>query len=403
MKAVILAGGKGTRMLPLTENRPKPLIHIAGKPFLYHLINNIKSAGIKEIGIVVSYKKEKVEEFLKEFDIKAELIEQKEQVGTGDALKYAENFTEKENFIVLMADNLYSKKDIKSIMIDDNLNYVAGMTHEHPENYGVLVEKNGFLDRIVEKPKTFISNLINTALYKFTPEVFQALSKISKSERGEFEVTDAITILSEKKKVKVISISDYWFDFGYPWDALKINQFLLENMEEYRKGKVEPYTILKGKVIIEETAEIKSGSYIEGPVYIGKNVKIGPNCYIRAGTSLSDNTKVGAASEVKNSIIMPGTKVPHHNYIGDSVIGENCNFGSGTKIANLRHDYKNIFVMINGKKKDSNLHKLGCITGDNIKTGVNSSIMPGIKLSSGTLVYPNAVVFKDTEKNEIIK
>jgi bifunctional UDP-N-acetylglucosamine pyrophosphorylase/glucosamine-1-phosphate N-acetyltransferase len=401
-KAVILAAGTGTRLEPLTETRPKCLIQVMGKSFLYYILNNLKHSGYTDIAIVVGYKKEMIKQFCKEYNFKVTFIEQKKQLGTGDAIKTVKEFVGNDNFIVLMSDNLYARDDLRAIRKKDNLNYVVGYKHRHPEKFGVLIQKRGFLKKIVEKPKKPESNLINTGLYKLTPEIFQILDKIKRTKRREYEITDALTSLAKEDKVKVIQAKDFWFDFGYPWDIFKVNEFILENTKEYRKGSISKDAHLEGKVIVEKGTEIKAGVNITGPVYIGKNCNIGPNCYIRGHTSLSDNVHVGAASEVKNSIIMNDTNVPHHNYVGDSIIGAHTNLGSGTKIANLRHDDSNVKITIKGKKIDSERRKIGAIIGDNVKVGINASIMPGAKIGSNCMVGPSVILYEDLPKEKCI-
>ena len=157
------------------------------------------------------------------------------------------------------------------------------------------------------------------------------------------------------------------------------------------RGTVEEGAVIKGNVVVEEGAIVRSGSYIEGPVYISKRCDIGPNCYIRPGTSLGEGVKIGSAVEVKNSIIMKGTHVPHHNYVGDSVIGERCNFGAGTKVANLRFDDGPVKVSSKGQMMSSGRRKLGVIMGDDVKTGINAMIEPGTIISEGSIIGMGAV------------
>jgi len=231
MKAVIAAAGKGTRMLGLTKNRPKYLIKIREKPFLFYLLDNLLKAGYKKLIIVVGYKGEKIIEFLKEFNYKATVVNQFEilkekEYGTACPLKCVKNIIGKENFVMVYGDNLYSVKDLKAFNIRDKYNYIAGFSHEHPEKYGVLISKDIFLKKIIEKPKKYVGNLINTGLYKFTPEVFEKLLKIHRSPRGEYELTDIVNLLAKEKKVKIKKIQDYWLDFGNPTDIIKLSQFL---------------------------------------------------------------------------------------------------------------------------------------------------------------------------------
>jgi dTDP-glucose pyrophosphorylase len=233
MKAVIMAAGKGTRMLPLTETIPKVLIEVNGKPFLHYVIENLKKAGYNEFGIIAGYLKEKIESFVKENSINAKIIEQKEQQGTGHAVMQAKEFCSDEKFIVLGGDNLFSVEDLKSINNEDEFCYAVGKKMEGDvSRYGVFVVNEGKLVKIVEKPKEFVSDIINIGLYKFTPEIWSALDKIELSPRGEYELTDAITILAEKGNVNVLTLKDYWLDLGSIEDIPKVEDFLKKLGEE---------------------------------------------------------------------------------------------------------------------------------------------------------------------------
>lgn len=235
-KVVIAAAGRGTRMLHLTRNKSKHLIKVEKKPFLAYLLNNLIKAGYKELILVIGYKDEIIKEFLEKYNYKYKIkivnqfeILGKKEYGTLCPLKCVNNIVGKENFLAVYGDNLYSVKDLKAFNIDDNYNYVAGFIHKKPEKYGVLVSDNGFLKKIIEKPKKYVGNLINTGLYKFTPEIFEEISKVKLSPRGEYELTDAITLLAKKKKVKIKKIKDYWLDFGNPADIMKLSQFFKKN------------------------------------------------------------------------------------------------------------------------------------------------------------------------------
>jgi len=230
-KAVIAAAGRGTRMLHLVKNKPKQLIRTCDAPFLSYLLDNILNAGYKELILVVGHKKEKIEEFLKKYKYNVQVINQfevlgKDKYGTACALECVEDTIGTENFIMVYGDHLFSARDFKAFNIDDKYNYMACLKHEHPEKYGVLDIKNGFLKNVVEKPKKYIGNLINIGLYKFTPEIFEKLKKVKLSERGEYELTDAINFLAEEKKMKVREIHDYWLDLSNPADVIRVSNFL---------------------------------------------------------------------------------------------------------------------------------------------------------------------------------
>jgi len=237
-KVVISAAGQGTRMLELSKNTSKHLIKVKDKPFLAYLLENVYQAGYKEIILVVGFKGELIKQFADDFaknkpGLNIQIISQFEilgpkekEYGTACPIKCAKNLVGAENFISLAGDNFYTVEQLKAVNIDDAFSYVAGVKHEHPEQFGVLVEEYGYLKEIKEKPQEFVSNLINISLYKFTPEIFETISKIKKSSRGEYEITDAISLLAKEKKVKIKKMKDFWMDFGRPEDIEKFSKFL---------------------------------------------------------------------------------------------------------------------------------------------------------------------------------
>ena len=179
---------------------------------------------------------------------------------------------------------------------------------------------------------------------------------------------------------------------GRPWDLLRANAALLAPLKGESLADVDPGATLVGEVRIEEGARVRRGSYIEGPSIIGPDAEIGPNCYIRPSTSIGPGAKVGNACEVKNSILMAKAHVPHQNYVGDSILGERCNLGAGTKVANLRLDEAPIKVVWRGVDIDTGLRKLGVIMGDDVKVGINASIDAGTIIGEESFLGPGARV-----------
>lgn len=251
-KVVIAAAGEGTRMMHLSSNKPKHLINVQQRPFLSYLLDNIIEAGFKEIFVVVGYKEDLMKEFFTEYksclkdrkcDItlvsQYEILGPKEkQYGTACPLKCVKDLVSDDSFVYLNGDNLYSVKDLKAMKIDDNYCYVAGLEHKNPEKYGVLIiDDDGFLKEIKEKPKEYVGNLINIGLYKFTLDVFDKIGKLKKSERGEYEITDAISMLAKEKKVKVKKIDDEWLDFGNPGDVIKLSKFIKHGGHKAKNSK----------------------------------------------------------------------------------------------------------------------------------------------------------------------
>ena len=233
-KVVIAAAGQGTRMKHLTKNKSKHLICVQAKPFLAYLMDNLLEAGYKEIILVTGFRTDLMEQFLKQYGYKAQVINQydvlgpkEKEYGTLCPMKCVKDIIGNENFLAVYGDNLFSVNDLKAMNIDDDYCYVAGrIEKEHPEKYGILMSDNGLLKEIIEKPKEFVGNLTNTGLYKFTPEVFETIPKIKLSPRGEYELTDSLSLLAKKNKVKIYKLKGYWLDFGNPADIIKFSRFL---------------------------------------------------------------------------------------------------------------------------------------------------------------------------------
>jgi len=233
-KVVIAAAGQGTRMKHLTRNKSKHLINVCKKPFLAYLLDNLLKAGFSEVILVVGYRDDLMKDFLKKFGYQATLVNQFEilgpkekEYGTLCPLKCVKDIVGREKFLAIYGDNLFSVNDLKVFHgLDDDYNYIGGFTSENPEKYGVLIEEDGFLKEIIEKPKEYVGNLINSGLYRFTPEIFEKIPFIKLSPRGEYELTDAMTLLAKDKKAKIKRIEDYWLDFGNPGDVIKLTKFL---------------------------------------------------------------------------------------------------------------------------------------------------------------------------------
>jgi len=207
--------------------------------------------------------------------------------------------------------------------------------------------------------------------------------------------------------VKVASTSPVLI-VEHSWQLLDLQEMLMKNQSDNDniiEGEVEPGATLKGKgIVIRSGATIRSGSYIIGPVIIGEGAVIGPNCYIRPSTFIDKKVVIGNAVEVKNSIISEGTHVGHLSYVGDSIIGEKCNFGAGTKVANLKFDNKAVSVTSksDGTKKVTTRRKLGILMGNKVKTGINASLMPGIKIGEGSVIGAGFLLQTDLENDHAI-
>jgi len=388
LKAVILAAGEGNRMRPLTYTRPKVMLPIANKPILEHLLIEASKAEVREFVFVVGYHDEQVRNYFGRGDkwgVSIDYCTQRKQLGTADALKMVEGLVD-GSFLIINGDIIVNQKDIASLT-SRNGNTLSVIKVEDTRGLGLVELRGGRVVHIYEKVEKPLSHMANAGLYLLTSDIFDAISQTSKSPRGEYEITDSLQLMIDQGHSISYQEISYWLDLSYPWDLLPANEHLLAGVKSQNLGEVEESVVIKGEVSIGSNTVVRSGSYIVGPVIIGQDCDIGPNCYIRPYTSIGDNCHIGAAVEVKNSIIMRGSKIPHHNYVGDSIIGEECNFGSGTKIANLRLDEKEIWVAgVNTRRR-----KLGAIIGDRVETGINACINVGSMIGNNTHIGPGAL------------
>ncbi len=408
MKAIILAAGKGTRLRPITETRPKPLIPVMCKPLIDWQLEAIsKVSGIDEIIIVVSYLKDRVFKHLEDHPLKDKIVfvDQGEELGTGDAVVKAIEETDTTGKVLVLYGDLFLRDwNILERITTGKDNTIVGVTVPNPYDYGVLIVEDNVFKGVVEKPDNPPSNLINAGIYYLDADLIMAYKDVAPSPRGEIEFTDILNEISKESEIKIYMLEKHnWIDIGTPWNLLEANKMALENIEFKIKGVLEPNTVIKGKVYVDEEAVIRSFTYIEGPVYIGRKAVIGPNARIRPYTSICEGSRIGFSVEVKESIIMEHTHISHLAYIGDSIICENVNFGAGTITANLRFDDKPVKMTIKGRRVSSGRRKLGAVVGAGVKTGINVSLMPGVKIGVNTWIAPGAVVYNDLPSNVFYK
>ena len=412
MKAVVLAAGEGRRLRPLTQTRPKHMIHVGGKPLLEHHLSSLRDAGVKEVLLIVNYKADQIKRHFGDgssLGIKIEYAHQREIRGTADAFGLAEDYVDGD-FLATYGDLLITPEVVRSALDLHSKNTPAAtlttVEVEHPEHYAVVKTAQNRVIGIVEKPPpgSIDSRQINAGVYIFSPEIFKAIKRTGKSPRGEQEITDSIRLLIESgEKVVAAKVSrEDWLDVGRPWDLLDANIRVLRRLKPEVLGKVEDGAHIEGAVFVDEEARIRSGVYIEGPAYIGRESDIGPNCYIRPYTSVGRKVRIGNAAEVKNSILMDDVHVGHLSYVGDSIIGEGCNFGAGTITANLRFDEKPVKMRIKGEIVNTHREKMGVVMGDYVKTGVGVLFMPGVKIGYNSWIGPNIVVSRDVPPNTVM-
>jgi glucose-1-phosphate thymidylyltransferase len=330
MKALILSGGKGTRLRPLTYTGAKQLVPVANKPILWYGIEGIVAAGITEIGIIISPEtgeevKAKTGDGAR-FGAKITYILQTEPAGLAHAVKIARPFLGESPFIMYLGDNLIQSQldpfldTFKKNQLDA---LILLRPVPNPTAFGVAkVDENGRVLQLIEKPKVPPSNLALVGIYFFAPTIHEAIAQIQPSARGELEITDAIQKLIDcEKKVEACNLDGWWLDTGKKDDLLSANQIILDScIVAATELKVDAKSQIIGRVQIGEGSEIIN-STVRGPVVIGENCRI-ENCFIGPYSSIADRVTMIDA-DIEHSVILQGAKIAGiHQRIVDSVIGQ---------------------------------------------------------------------------------
>lgn len=331
MKGIILHGGHGTRLRPLTHTGPKQLLPIANKPMSQYCVESLRDAGITDIAIIIGgTAPHKVQEYYgngEKFGVKITYIEQDQPRGIAHAIKLCQSFVNNEKFVVFLGDNILIR-DLSDFTEDfkNNNNDATILLCEvdNPSQFGIAdVYPDGRIKKIMEKPKVPPTNLAVTGIYFLTPKIFDVIERLKPSWRNEFEITDALQMLLEEgNKINYYTVTDYWKDTGTPNDIIHANQVILERMVPYCQGTIENGALVQGNLMLGKNSIIKNGASIRGPVLIGQNCIIDSNAFIGPNTSIGDNTKLSSC-HVENSIIMSDCIIQGKIRISCSIIAFN--------------------------------------------------------------------------------
>ena len=328
MKALILSGGKGSRLRPLTHTSAKQLLPIANKPIIYYGIESIAEAGIKDFAIIVG---DTAQDVMREvgdgsrWGINITYIHQDQPLGLAHAVKISRDYMKDDSFIMYLGDNMIKEgipQLVEKFKAEKPNSLILLTKVPNPQQFGVAeLDASGKIEKLIEKPKHTKSDLALVGVYLFDKNIFKAVDSIQPSARGELEITDAISWLLEKGyRVEHHVVTGWWKDTGKPSDLLEANQLILEGMAAKVKGSVDSASVIKGNIILDEGAKIIN-SKVTGPAVIGRNTVI-TGSYIGPYTSIS-NDAVIEKSEVENSIIMEGVKIAGIRHrIGESIIGK---------------------------------------------------------------------------------
>lgn len=382
-------------MRPLTANRPKPLLPAGPEPLLHRILRQLADAGVTDVTVVTHAHAAAVEASVGDgsrWGLTATCVPQGAPRGTGHAVAAAKPPADAP-FVIVNGDVFLPEGTLRRILEAGPASLTAARVAE-PSQYGVFDVKDGRAVRVAEKSHQPPSDLANAGVYHAPAGFAPLVDALDESPRGELELTDALQqSFDETGGWRVVEV-DPWLDVGRPWDLLAAAERALAELPETREGTIEAGATLHGKVIVAKGALVKAGAYVEGPVYIGPDAIVGPNCYLRPNTVILEGCKVGNASEVKGSLLMAGVHVGHLSYVGDSVLGERTNLGAGTLVANLRHDGKSVKVTQEGQRVDTKRRKFGVVLGDDVHTGINTSLNVGVMLPAGGATAPGEVVMK---------
>ena len=326
MKGIILHGGHGTRLRPLTHTGPKQLLPIANKPMSQFGLESIRDAGITEIAIIIGgIGSQKVKEYYgdgKKFGVKITYVEQDEPRGIAHAISLCKEFIGTDKFLTFLGDN---------ILLDDISNYVREFQEsdadasiilcevDNPTRFGIADIKNGKIKKILEKPKEPPTNLAVIGVYLLTPKIFDIINRLKPSWRNELEITDALQmLLDENNKIIYNTVSENWKDTGTPEDIIQANDIILRELEPYFLGEKEDGVIMNGKIMVGKNTKIKKDVILNGPVIIGEN------CLIESGI-IGPNTSIGNCSRISkcnlnNSIVMENCEIECNYEIKNSII-----------------------------------------------------------------------------------
>ena len=394
MKVLLLGGGVGRRMFPLTED--KLLLKFVGKTLLEHQIETAREAGLAEFVIVGNPDNmSRIEAIVANLPgIKVELALQREPLGIADALRGAGHLVDGDIIVVNSNDVFDSsvyRRLIEARQAGSAVSYLAGyeVTDYFPGGY-LVMGKGDQLLRIVEKPGRGKepSNRVNILVHLHT-DLKQLLGYLESTQTRQDDVYECALneMVKDKKIIEVVPYAGFWAPIKYPWHIFAAVRYFLEQSQNHisPSAHISEKATVEGRVVIGDNVRVLENAVIRGPVYIGPDSVIGNNSLVRDNSHIGAGCVIGYSTEVKGSYI--GDRCCFHmSYIGDSIIGDGCSFGAGTVLANFRFDERNISVKIEGESLDTGRDKLGAIIGSHSKTGVNVSIMPGVK------VGPNAIV-----------
>lgn len=343
MKGVVLSGGTGSRLRPITYTMPKQMIPVGGKPVLQYAIENLRDAGITEIAIVLG---EQSHDEIKshfgdgsDFGVEITYIYQGEPLGLGHAVGCTKDFVGDDNFVVYLGDDLVEGGITEFVQSFDQETYdgaIALKRVDNPSRYGVVKTDNrGDVIGIIEKPSEPPTDLAGIGIFLLTPEIFDHIEEIEPSWRGELELSDAIQrLLSGDSRFMSHIIEGWWRDVGTPEDVLEANRLVLQDLstepDVEERGTVENGATVEGPVSLSKDALVEAGATIRGPAIIGEGTIIQGGTYVGPYTTISGDCELTGGS-IESSVILSGVSIGAPAELVDSIIGRNASIGEASK------------------------------------------------------------------------
>ncbi|WP_330633234.1 glucose-1-phosphate thymidylyltransferase [Halocatena halophila] len=338
MKAIILAGGTGSRLRPITHTGPKQLIPVANKPVLEYAIEDLKNVEIREIGIVLGNSGcDEIQNLIgngEEYGVDITYILQGNPLGLAHAVGCARDFVDGEDFVMYLGDNILKTGICDLVESFRNNTYGAGIAIqkvENPHRFGIVeVDSDGNIIELIEKPSDPATNLALIGIYVFSPVVFDAIDRLEPSSRGELEITDAIQyILDDGYKIDTHIVTGWWKDTGKPEDILEANRLILDDKNLEINGHIEDGAETYGRIELADSSIIEGGAVVRGPVSIAKHTTIKAGAYVGPYTSIGPNS-VLRNTHIENSVVIGDSTITASGRIVDSLIGRHTNIKSST-------------------------------------------------------------------------
>ena len=405
MQAVILAAGESSRFWPLNQ-RHKSLLKIMGRPLIWYTIESLEKAGIEDVIIVQGPKKDienalHYESGARNFKIR--YVIQPEPKGMGNALLQTKDLLQ-DQYFVLNAERFDGGDYIKPILEKHKSSgaklILLGIETSTPWIFGIADLEGDRVKNIIEKPENGKepSNIRMIGFY-FLPKEF--LNYYQRISEHMYAFEDALSLYMKENDVRIVITQMEIPSLKYPWDLFRTNKLLMDKFlrtEIKKSAQISKNVVIEGNVYIGENTKIFEGAVIKGPCYIGDNCIVGNNTLTREYSNLENNVLIGTFAEVTRCIFQEDIHT-HSGYFGDSVFGKGCRLGAGTITANVRIDRGEIKSVVKGEKIGTGLDSLGCIMGENTKSGIHCSLMPGVLIGSNCMIGPNSVVFENIENN----